>query len=116
MLLNESLEAVIEKVSKEYTGDFTVLESAVGALVTGQLFGWKVLRMVHGSRTYARYEKILGLKFREVCPERTSLSSKSAAIKIADKVGDFWAIAKGEKPGRSPQVELDVPLDALLDS
>lgn len=105
MLLTPELIKVIEKASEDYSGDVTVLESAIGALIIGRTYGWRVLRLVHGSSSYARYERILQVKFKDVCDERTKLSQKSLALKVVDKVGDFWAVATGALPGRSNVVE-----------
>ena len=105
MLLTPELIKVIEKASEEYSGDVTILESAIGALIIGRTYGWRVLRLVHGSSSYARYERILEIKFNSACPERTELSKKSLALKVVDTVGDFWAVATGALPGRSNVVE-----------
>lgn len=105
MLLTSELTKIIEKASEQYSGDVTILESAIGALIIGRMYGWRVLRLVHGSSSYARYERILAIKFKDVCLERTELSKKSLALKVADAVGDFWAVARGTIAGRSNVVE-----------
>lgn len=105
MLLTPELIKVIEKASEEYSGDVTVLESAIGALIIGRTYGWRVLRLVHGSNSYTKYERILQIKFKDSCPERTELSKKSLALRVADTVGDFWSVARGTIAGRSNAVE-----------
>ena len=105
MLLTPELIKVIEKASTEYSGDLTILESAIGALIIGRTYGWKVLRLMHGGSAYARYQRILQIKFRDTCPERTELSKKSVSLKIVDEVKDFWGVADGVLRGRGNVVQ-----------
>lgn len=104
MLLTPRLEKAIKKLSEEYVGDLGVLESAVGAVLIAQLYGWKVLRMCHGSNAYAKYERMLGIKFKDECPETTKLSRKSLGLWAAERINDFWAVVKGAQPGRSKEI------------
>lgn len=92
-------QSIIEKAST-FTGNGHHLESALGAYALGQLYGWRVLRMLHGSRIVRRHERALGVCFQEVCPERTSLSDRVLGIRIADMAGAFWPIATGQRAGR----------------
>jgi hypothetical protein len=124
-LSDEKMLGIIEKAVKEYEGDFTVLESALGALVIGREVGWHGLRVCHSGRTFRRYEgevgwhglrvchsgrtfrryeDILGIKFREVLPDRTKHSTRLRGIRIADGLGKFWqAISSGMIPAREAQ-------------
>ena len=111
MLLTPRLEEAIQKLSKEYVGDLGVLESAVGAVLIAQLYGWKVLRMCHGSNAYAKYERMLGIKFKDECPETTDLSRKSLGLRSAEAIGNFWLVVQGKKPGRSKAI---LSLDELF--
>lgn len=96
--LTESETEVLETAINEFQGQLGVLESAAGALIVGQKFGWRVLQIAHSQTTLKKYEKILGLKFKDVCPERTELSKKSIGLRIADKLKSFWAVALGKTP------------------
>lgn len=86
------------KAIETYKGQMPVLESAIGALAIGQKFGWRVLQIVHSSATLKKYERVLDLKFKDVCPERTDLSRKSVGLAVADKIQSFWAVALGKHP------------------
>lgn len=88
----------IESRLKSYVGLTTVLESAIGALIIGKLYGWRVLRMVHSNKVYNQYEDILGIKFQDACPEYTELSDRNMGIHLAKKFGGFWKVFKGEVP------------------
>lgn len=91
-------EQILLKNIKEFRGVGTTLESALGALIMGQYFGWRVLKILHNPFTYRGYEKILGIKFQDVCPETTSYSeTKSVGYAITQKLGSFWAVVMGKR-------------------
>lgn len=93
------LPSDIERVVREYKGDPWILENALGAYVVAQFYGWRVFRLLHANRlTVRKYEKVLGVRFEDVCPERTELSTKCRGIRIADRVGAFWRVVRGEAP------------------
>ena len=98
LVLDEQTEQVILQHMKEFNGIGTTLESALGALILGQYFGWRVLKMLHNPATYRRYEKALGVSFRDVCPEITDLGKqKSVGYAITEKLGSFWAVVMGKR-------------------
>src|SRR5688572_5444136 len=93
--LSEDTRTRIMQAAKHYTGHAPTLESAFGAVMIGRLYGWRVLKMIHNPSTYRKYEEILGLKFTDICPERTELSRKSPGLTAADKNNSFWAVVRG---------------------
>lgn len=93
--VSEEADRKLCEVIAEYRGDATTLESAIGALVLGQHFGWRALRIIHSPSTFRKYEGILGFKFEDHVPERTHLSSKLLGISIADQTGRFWDVVMG---------------------
>jgi len=96
-LSDERLLEIIKDACYDGKGDCTVLESAIGALCFGREVGWHGLRTVHSSRTMRRYEGVLGVKFKDVLPDRTRHSPRLWGIVLADKFGKFWqAIAAGK--------------------
>ena len=84
----------------EWRGYCPDLSEALGALVFGQAYGWKGLYMIHSRTKVRAMEATLGLNFREILPERTALTSKIIGIRVADEIGRFWAVVKGEVPVR----------------
>lgn len=84
------------KTIKEFAGNLTELEAAIGALIVGKQLGWKVLFLVHNKRTIRKYEKILGLSFRDEMPEVGDLAYKSVAWKAVEKLGNFWKAVSGD--------------------
>ena len=85
---------IISDAIKAYGGDLTLLERAVGALMVGRYIGWQGVRLVH-LRSYYKYEKMLGVKFNEILPERGPLWNRLEAVRSLDKLGRFWQVVKG---------------------
>lgn len=108
MVQGEALKVVDEAIAR-YTGDVSVLEAAIGALMVGRRVGWRPLLLMHSSATIARYQEILGLKFREVLPEVGPLAGKSLGWKLLGDVRDFWKVVRRRLPGNSKElIALDV--------
>jgi hypothetical protein len=105
LLDNDQLEQHFDKIIKEYEGDVFVLEAAIGAFVVGRLVGWRVLLLAHSLRTFNKYQKLLKLDFKEYMPERGKYAEKSNALRVADKVGNYWKVVSGHVPGRTREVE-----------
>jgi hypothetical protein len=89
------LHEIVQKASANYVGDFHILQASLGALMLGRFYGWRFLRLVLSRSTYRRYEKVLDIKFNEVCPERGPLIEKSFGMRIVDEMGKFWLAVKG---------------------
>jgi len=100
---------IINAAIKDFQGNSDVLESAIGALHVGRVMGWKILYLTHSTSTIRKYEKILGLSFREVLDDETALSSKSLAFKAVQKVSNFWKAVKGEIPNIRSQEFIESP-------
>jgi hypothetical protein len=90
---------IVENAWKNYEGDCTVFMSAAGALMFGRAVGWKGVRVVMSAVTYRKYEKILGVRFRDVLPDRLPDSTAINGIHVADEIGKFWqALSAGMIP------------------
>lgn len=79
-----------------YKGQVQVLESAIGTLVVGQMYGWRVLKMCHTHSSLKKYEKILGLKFEDICPKETPLTRRCRGVRIAETIGGYWKVVRGD--------------------
>lgn len=99
MLSNDDAVKIVDSAMAKFQGNSSELESAIGALFVGRKFGWKVLFLIHSKLTIRKYEKILGITFRDVLPETGPLAKKSLAWVAVEKLGGFWKVVKGEKPG-----------------
>ena len=105
MLLNVELQERLEQVFTDYHGDVRVIETVIGAIFVGQLMGWRALRVMHGGSTVKKYEKILGIKLAEICPERGPQSQRSRALRVADACENYWGVVAGHIRGRGPQLD-----------
>jgi len=90
---------------KEFHGDMTILESSIGAYVVGLKIGWRPLLLIHDKKTLSKYEKILGINFREELPEVGDWANKSKAWVAVQKITNYWKAVKGEITGiRTPEM------------
>lgn len=104
-MTNDEVISIADNAVKNFKGDSTTLESAIGMLVIGRHVGWRVLVLIHEKSTIRKYEQILNINIREVFPEVGPLAQKSIAWRAVQKVGNFWKAVKGEIAGiRSPQM------------
>jgi hypothetical protein len=117
------LSAVVREAILHYEGDATVLETAVGALFLAKAFGWKVVRLIHSTKTYSKYERLLsagfedgeGFKFANHFEERTGQSDRSHAYRLTEEIGSFWKVARGQVgvPEGQKTIEGIVGIDLL---
>ncbi len=95
---------ITDKAFKDFSGDFGELEAAIGAFMVARHLGWKPLLLIHDKKTLRKYEKILGVSFREIFPEVGPLAHKSRAWVLVQKVSNFWKAVSGDISGvRSPK-------------
>ena len=92
----KQLTDIQENAIAAFTGQLDELESALGMLAMGHHFGWKVLYLIHSKKTIRKYEDILGVKIRELFPEKGPSSYRSFGLSLADKIGNFWKVAGGD--------------------
>ena len=96
---------MIDRAIKEFRGQVPTLESAIGAYLVGKQLGWRPLVLIHEKQTLRKYEKILGISFRDELPEVGKMADKSVAWTAVQKVSNFWKAVKGEISGiRTPEL------------
>jgi len=102
---DENIISHVDARIKDYSGNITLMEQAIGVWIVGRKFGWKVMYLVHDRKTLAKYEKILGIDFRKELLEVGPLANKSLAWKGFQGVSNFWKAVRGEIPGiKSPDI------------
>ena len=87
---------IINKAVENFHGLADELENAIGMLMIGRIYGWKVLVIIHNKRTIRKYEKILDINIREMFPPEGPLAYKSIGYKIARTVSNFWKAVSGD--------------------
>lgn len=88
-------EDIIKRALQEHRGDLTVCESAIGTLFMAYTIGWRPLYVAHALPTLRRYEKILGVKFKDVVPETTPMSEKLAVWRVVSQARSYWDVVNG---------------------
>ena len=94
--LHPNTEKIIKDAALNFHGQLPALEGAIGALYAGQIYGWRVLRVAHGSTTYNKYEDILGVKFKDVCEGESVLGHRSWGLRLTKSLKSFWKVATGK--------------------
>ena len=94
--VDKELDEKLCKCISDFSGQVTVLESAIGTLVIGQHYGMEVVRMAHSPATLRKYQKVLDIKYADHCPETTPLTRKSVGVKVAEKLGGVWKVITGK--------------------
>jgi len=79
-----------------FSGSLEDLEKAVGMLMMGYHFGWKVLLLVHSKRTIKKYEKILDIDIKEFFPAEGPSAKRSMGLGLAKQIGNFWQVVSGD--------------------
>lgn len=90
------LQVIEENAIAKFSGQLDELESALGMLRMGHHFGWRVLYLIHSKRTIRKYEDILGIKIRDVFPDKGPSSYRSAGLCFAEKFSNFWKVVGGD--------------------
>ncbi len=98
MLLTEKEQKHLHHILTTYKGRGDHLQDALGALLIGKVYGWRVLRVMYGGKVYARFQRDLELDFKEWCEPETEFAARHRGYQMALKVEDFWKLIRGEVP------------------
>ena len=102
---DKEMLAIIDPTIAKFHGNSVELQNAVGAFMLGRHLGWRVLFLIHHKTSIKKYEKILGISFREILPETGPKSNDSRAWRAFQGFSNFWKAVKGEIPGiRTPEL------------
>lgn len=85
---------MIQKACAEYHGQLDDLYQAIGLIVAGQLFGWRVMRLVSTRSNWQKAQELFGDPKKLMDP-RGPYAHRSLGLKIADELGEFWEIVRG---------------------
>ena len=106
------LPAQIEKVSLEFHGQLDDLLKLIGLLVMGQLYGWRVMRLICPLSTWSLAIKLFGDP-KLLMPERRSpFSEKSYGLKLVDDGLRYWDVAK--RIAKIPKHQLSATVPQIL--
>ncbi len=93
--MNDSeLMKKIDEVSTEFKGQIDDLQAAIGIVMVGRLYGWRVMRLTSSRRHWMVTCRLFG-DLKEILPERGVLAHKSLGLKIVDTFADYWDVING---------------------
>jgi len=98
-LSDEEKAAAFDKAGAavaKFSGSLEELEKAIGMLMIGYHFGWKVLLLVHSKRTIRKYEKILDIDIKTFFPAEGESARRSMGLDLAKQIGNFWQVVSGD--------------------
>ncbi|ODU61664.1 MAG: hypothetical protein ABT02_00455 [Comamonadaceae bacterium SCN 68-20] len=96
-MTNKELIEIIDRATDAFHGDLSELESAIGMLMLGRHYGWRVLMLMHSQATIRKYLKILGIQnLRDVLPEVGVLAGRSRAWRLVQGTSNFWRVVRGQ--------------------
>jgi len=98
-LSEKQLVELIDKAIKNFAGHTDSLAGAIGFLMIGRKFGWRVMYFMHSQSTVRKYAKILEVDFQEVLPPIGPFAKKAVVYQALQKVSNFWKGVKGEIAG-----------------
>lgn len=85
---------LIEKACSEYKGQADDLYQSIGLYVMGQLYGWRVMRLVSGRTNWQVATKLFG-DLKEAMPYEGALAYRSLGLHLAKELGDYWKVVRG---------------------
>lgn len=93
-MTDEQMMVMIDRVSRGYKGQLDDLTAAVGMLMVGRLYGWRVIRLVNSRRHWAHACKLFG-DLKVLLPETGECTHKSLGMTLIKGAGDYWDFIKG---------------------
>lgn len=93
----------VEKTVQNFNGLGDDLSAALGALSIGRLVGWRVLCLIHSESTIRRYEKVLGIRFKDELVEEGKYAQRSLGYRLVKKLGSYWQVVQGRQ--KLPRLE-----------
>lgn len=87
---------IADRAIANFRGQGDELESALGMLLLGRRYGWRVIYLLHSKRTVSKYESILGIDVREFFPDVGPMTHRSIGYRVSEAIGNFWKAVSGE--------------------
>ncbi len=96
LMNDEKLMKEIEKVSTEFHGQIDDLYKAVGMIIIGRLFGWKVMRLASPRSTWTMASQLFGDP-KLLMKDEEKLAYKSFGLNVCKKADEYWEFVKGKR-------------------
>ena len=96
----KSILSMIEIESTNFHGQLDELYQVCGLLLIGQLYGWRVMRLIStrpnwrkASKMFAKYAQDGDIK--SLMPEHGPLQDKSLGYQMIRNISEYWDVVKG---------------------
>jgi hypothetical protein len=91
---------IIEKEAGEFQGQLDDLYQACGLLLLGQLYGWRVMRLISSRSNWRMAMKLFSKydensELRALMPEFGPMHPKSVGLQLVGDMSHFWNVIKG---------------------
>lgn len=94
--LSPDATKVIANAINNYSGDFTVLESAIGAYILAHYLGHEPMSIIHSPVTLRKWAKILDIRWAEHFPAVGPVAERSTGYCWAQKIKAVKAAIHGD--------------------
>ena len=94
---DQDLLEKVDEVIVQFRGQIDDLSGAVGLVMLGRMFGWRVVRLTLPRRTWATATKLFDCDLKQLLPERGRYAHKSLGLNIVDQIGGYWDFIRGTK-------------------
>ena len=91
---------IIEIESANFHGQLDDLYQVCGLLLVGQLYGWRVMRLISTRPNWRMASKMFGKyapdgDIKSLMPEHGDLEEKSLGYRMIRNVSQYWDVVKG---------------------
>lgn len=97
MMTDEQLLDEIKKVSTGFHGQIDDLYKAVGMIIVGRLFGWKVMRLASPRSTWVKATELFGDP-KLLMKDEEDLAYKSFGLHVCKEAKKYWEFVRGDLP------------------
>lgn len=94
MKTDSELEAHIDELCKTYKGQLDDLYQAVGLIVVGRRFGWRVMRLISSRPQWTQANNLFG-DVKEWMREEESCAHRSLGLSMIKSINDYWLVVRG---------------------
>lgn len=93
---SDEIQALVNSAIDRFYGPGDELVGAVGMLLVGQVYGWRVMRLITSRKMWKRYREIFDVPdLKDLMLERGALAGRSRGLRIADELERYWDLVKG---------------------
>jgi hypothetical protein len=97
MMNDEKLMTRIDEESTKFHGQIDDLYKAVGMIIIGRLYGWKVMRLASPRSTWTMATELFGDP-KLLMRDEEKLAYKSFGLNFCKKANGYWEFVKGKRP------------------